>query len=258
MREVTLLEMLQKGVHFGHQESRWHPKMKPYIFTSRNGIHIIDLEKTLEKLQQASAFLRGVARRGGVVLFVGTKRQAKDIVRRSAEAVGMPWATERWIGGLLTNFETILQLIRKYKSLQAQAASGEFAKYTKKEQLMFQKELTRHQRLVGGIVSLEKLPDAVLIVDLRKERTALAEARKVHLPIVAMVDTNTNPEAVSYPIPANDDATKSIDLIVTLLTEAIREGLDDRAAEVLAKEKAEAEAAATPPPSVVAVSEGKT
>lgn len=253
MREVTLLEMLQKGVHFGHQESRWHPKMKPYIFTSRNGIHIIDLEKTQAKLAEAAAFLKGIAKRGGVVLFVGTKRQAKDIVRSAAESVGMPSVTERWIGGLLTNFETIIKSTRKFKSLESQAASGEFAKYTKKEQLEFRREIERLRELVGGIVSLERLPDAVFFVDLRKEKTALAEARKMKVPTVAIADTNTNPEAVAYPIPANDDATKSIDLIVNLMAEAIREGLDERATEALAKEKAEVEAAgaATVAPSTV-------
>ncbi|MFA6042336.1 MAG: 30S ribosomal protein S2 [Patescibacteria group bacterium] len=224
MREVTLLEMLQKGVHFGHQESRWNPKMDQYIFTSRNGIHIINLESTLAKLQAAAVFAQTVGKGGGNVLFVGTKRQAKDIVRRAAEDCGMPFAVERWIGGTLTNFSTIHELIKKLRRLKSEKSVGLFEKYTKKERLSFQDEIEKLQRDIGGMEYMDTLPAALFVVDAAKERTAVREARKMNIPIIAMCDTNANPDAVQYAIPANDDATKSIDLVATVLAEAIAEG----------------------------------
>lgn len=224
MREVTLLEMLQKGVHFGHQESRWNPKMDQFIFTSRNGIHIINLESTLAKLQAAAVFAQTVGKAGGNVLFVGTKRQAKDIVRRAAELCGMPFAVERWIGGTLTNFSTIHELIKKLRRLKSEKAVGLFEKYTKKERLTFQDEIEKLQRDIGGMEYMDALPAALFVVDAAKERTAVREARKMNIPIIAMCDTNANPDAVQYAIPANDDATKSIDLVATVLAEAIVEG----------------------------------
>jgi small subunit ribosomal protein S2 len=224
MREVTLLEMLQKGVHFGHQESRWNPKMRPYIFSSRNGIHILNLEATRDKLLAAANFASTIAQQGGVILFVGTKRQAKAIVQRQAETCGMPYAVERWIGGTLTNFNTIHELIKKLRRLKSEQAVGLFEKYTKKERLSFQKEITKLQTEIGGMENMDHIPQALFIVDAAKERTAVREARKMNVPIIAICDTNSNPDVAQYAIPANDDATKSIDLITGLISEAVNVG----------------------------------
>lgn len=225
MRDITLLELLKSGVHFGHQTGRWHPKMKRYIFSSRNGVYIIDLEKTKTLLEKAYAFVRDTVAKGGTILFVGTKRQAKDIVQETAQRVGAPYVTERWIGGTFTNFETVSRQLKKLKKLKDERDSGAWEKkYKKHEQLVFTEEIERLEKLMGGFASLQKLPDAVFIIDLRNEKTAVLEAKKVGMPIIAMVDTNVNPEYATYPIPANDDATKSIELITNLMAEAITEG----------------------------------
>lgn len=224
MQEPTLLELLKSGVHFGHQTSRWHPRMKPFIFTARNGIHIINLEKSLEHLKRAQAFLRDVAAQGGAALFVGTKRQAKDIVARHAADSGSLFITERWLGGLFTNFGTVSKLVQRLRKLTEDKQVGNLEKYTKKERLGFDEEIAKLEKLVGGIRELRALPQAVVIVDIKTEKTALREAKKVGLPVVAMVDTNTDPEGIAYPIPANDDATKSIELIVSCLADAVKEG----------------------------------
>lgn len=228
MREVTLVDMLKAGVHFGHQQSRWHPKMRPYIFTARNSIYIIDLEKTKAKLEEALVFVRETVKAGGSILYIGSKRQARAIVKQYAESVGMPFVIERWIGGTFTNYETIRKLIKKYKDMQAQRERGELQKYTKKERLKIEEEIDKMKKVVGGIAELGSLPAAVFIVDLKQDRTAVREAKKRGIPIVAMVDTNVSPEGITYPIPANDDATKSIELITSLITEAIRDGLAAR------------------------------
>jgi len=228
MKDVSLLELLKNGVHFGHQRSRWHPKMEPYIYMTRNGVHIINLEKTAEGLKVALEFLKGVAASGGIILFVGTKRQAKDIVQKYAKQVKMPYLTERWIGGILTNFPVIHQLIKKLRKLKSDKESGELQKYTKKEQLEFQKEIETLEKLVGGIESLEKLPQALFIIDVKKEKTAVREAVKVKIPITALVDTNNNPADVNYVIPANNDATKSIEYITSLVADSIKEGIEQR------------------------------
>ncbi len=243
----SLVEMLQAGVHFGHQASRWHPKMEQYIFTERGNIHIIDLEKTQEKLAESLEFVRGVAARGGVVLFVGTKRQAADIVKREAEACGMPYVNERWLGGTLTNFTEVKKLIRRYKMLKDQQAKGELRKYTKKEQIWFAREILELDTKVGGIASLERMPDAMYIVDLRNEKTALQEAMATGILMTAICDTNVNPEDVAHPIPANDDSVKGIALITHLISEAIQEGRKE--AEKNAAAKAKAEAKPIPPKS---------
>ncbi|MBI4598860.1 30S ribosomal protein S2 [Candidatus Uhrbacteria bacterium] len=249
----SLAEMLQAGVHFGHQSSRWHPKMEPYIFTERGGIHVINLEKTQEKLEKAVDFLRGVAARGGVILFVGTKRQASEIVKREAEACGMPYVNNRWLGGTLTNFFEIRKLIRRYKTLKDQQVKGELRKYTKKEQLWFGREIEELDRKVGGIQTVERMPDVVFIVDMKAEKTALDEARVIGTQIAALCDTNVNPDDVQWPIPANDDAVKGIDMMLRVISEAVQEGRKewDRGAAERAAVKAKADAAA--PATVVKV-----
>ncbi len=224
MKDIQLVELLKAGVHFGHQRSRWHPKMKPYIFTVRNGICIIDLEQTSAKLKEALAFVRDVRAKGGIILFVGTKRQAQTIVKAAAERVHMPAVTERWIGGTFTNFATVSKIINKLTTLKSDRASGKLEKYTKKERLVMDREIERLEKVVGGIEQLQKLPEAVFVVDIKHERTAVREAQKMRLPIIALVDTNTDPGGIAYPIPANDDATKSIQLMANAIADAVDEG----------------------------------
>lgn len=246
MTEPTLLELLKSGVHFGHQTAKWHPRMKPFIFTSRNGIHIIDLEKSLEMLRRAQDFVRDLAARGGMLLFVGTKRQAKPILQAAAERSTSPFVTERWLGGLFTNFGTVGKVIDRLRSLTADREAGRLEKYVKKERVRFDEEIAKLEKLVGGMRTLSKLPDAVFVVDIKTEKTAVREAKKVGLPIVAMVDTNTDPEGITYPIPANDDATKSIELISRVLADAVLEGKADFA-EAQAQKMAAAASAVVEP-----------
>jgi small subunit ribosomal protein S2 len=222
MQEVSLLDMLKAGVHFGHQKQRWHPKMKPYIYTTRAGVHIIDLEQTAAKLSAACDFITATVKTGGTVLFVATKRQAQSIVKTVADEVHMPSITNHWIGGTLTNFDTIHKLISRLKDLRSKRERGELAKYTKLEQLQFSKEITDLEKSVGGIEKMSTLPQALFIVDLKTEKTALREARKKKIPIVAIVDTNCNPDLVDYPIPANDDATKSLQFLMRIITATIK------------------------------------
>ncbi len=198
--------------------------MEPYIYTTRAGVYIIDLEKTAEKLAEACDFISSVVSKGGKVLFVATKRQATTIVKKAAEETGMPHVTNRWIGGTLTNFENISKLARRLKDLRAKQEKGELSKYTKRERLNFSEEIEYLESLVGGIQDLNKLPEIVFIVDLKKEKTAIREARKKKVPIVGIVDTNCNPELVDYPIPSNDDATKALKFMINVITESIQEG----------------------------------
>ncbi len=242
-------ELLRAGVHFGHQSSRWHPKMAPYIYTAKNGRHIIDVKKTAQKLEEAAQHLQKIVADGGTVLFVGTKSQAQPIVEKYATEVGMPYVRGRWIGGLLTNFGEVKKTIRRYIDLLKQREAGQWAKYTKKEQVLLQKEVEKLATFVSGLVTLEKLPQAIVIVDIRTEKTALQEANVVHVPVFAFCDTNVNPRGVKHMIPANDDATKGIDLLMGVLTEAVKEGLNNRkvvAAKVVkpAEEKPKKKAAA--------------
>jgi small subunit ribosomal protein S2 len=220
----TLLELLKAGAHFGHQQSRWHPKMEPFIFGARGGVHIVDLDKTLVELEKALAYLKNLASEGKVVLFVGTKRQTREYIKAAAEACGMPFLVERWIGGLLTNFEEMKRRLRKYSGMKGEIASGEVEKYTKKEQAKFKKELEKMDRYLIGLTTLERLPDALYVADMRTEKTALAEATRKQVPIVAVCDTNVDPSDVDYPIPGNDDAVNSIKLFADLMAEAINEG----------------------------------
>jgi len=220
----TIEEMLKAGMHFGHQTSKWHPKMEPFIFSQRKGTHIIDLVKTRKKLKEALDFINQSVKEGKVILFVGTKTQVKKPLKRLAQETGMPYVSERWLGGTITNFFIIKTSIKKYKDLLQKRESGELAKYTKKERLEFDREIARLETNVGGLVNLTKIPDALFIWDVKKEKTALAEANKKNIPIIAICDTNVNPTRVKYIIPANDDATKTIKLVLRLVKETIEEG----------------------------------
>jgi small subunit ribosomal protein S2 len=214
-------------MHFGHQKSRWHPKMKPYIFGVRNGVHILDLERSVEMLQVALDYVKGLAATGKVVLFVGTKRQAQPLVRAAAESCGMPFLTERWIGGVLTNFDETKQRIKKYKNLKQQIATGEIEKYTKKEQLDLIKSVAKMDKYLAGLTTMEKMPDAMFIIDMRVCKTAVNEGLRTNVPIIGVCDTNVNPDQATYIIPANDDAVNSIKTISNLIAEAINEGKAD-------------------------------
>ncbi len=228
MQEITLLEMLKSGVHFGHQQKYWHPKMKPYIHTNRAGLYIIDLEKTAIKLKEALEFVRKISSQNGKILFVSTKRQAQAIVKKVVNEIGMPYATDKWIGGTLTNFDNIKKLVNRLKDLRQKKEKGELEKYTKREQLKMDEEMEYLELSVGGIQDLDKLPAALFVIDMKKEKTAVREAIKMKVPIVAMCDTNVNPELADYPIPANDDATKSIKLIVGAIQDAIMTGRSEQ------------------------------
>ncbi len=254
MRDIVLLDMLKAGLHFGHQQSRRHPKMDPFIFTTRGGVSIINLEKTKTLLTQAGAYAQEVVAGGGTVLFVGTKRQARDIIITAAQTAGMPYVVDRWIGGLFTNFSHVRQLIISLDRLKTQRASGELGKYTKKEQLDFEAEITRLEKLVGGLGAMERLPQAIFVVDIKTEKTAVREARAVNIPILAMCDTNVNPAPIQFPIPSNDDATKAVTYVTGLLVEAITEGRrhHDQRLAAAAREAAETAAAAEPEPVVAA------
>jgi len=217
-------QLLEAGVHFGHQTRRWNPKMRPFIFTERNGIHIIDLQQTVTRLEEAINFVRDVVASGGDVLIVGTKKQARDTVEAEAKRCGMPYVNTRWLGGTLTNFRTIQQRIRYLKELEAAMERGDFARRPKKEQLKIQEEIERLNRYFGGIKNMERLPAAVFIIDTVKEAIAVHECERLGIPIVALVDTNCDPDPITYPIPSNDDAIRAIKLILGKIADAIVEG----------------------------------
>lgn len=217
----TVAEMLEAGMHFGHRTYKWHPKMKPYIFEARKGIHIINLEKTREQLERALDFMtRGIAE-GKTVLFVGTKSQIKEQLKAMAQETGMPYVTERWLGGTLTNFPIIKNSIRTYVDLLEKKESGRLEKYTKKERIQFDRQIAKLSLSVGGLVTLNRTPDMIFIWDIKHEETALAEAKKKRIPIIAICDTNVNPNGIDYVIPANDDASKTIDLVLNVLKDAV-------------------------------------
>jgi small subunit ribosomal protein S2 len=217
-------ELLEAGVHFGHQTHRWNPKMKRFIYGARNGIYIIDLHETLRRMEDAYAFVRGIAANGGQVLFVGTKKQAQDAVYESAQRCGMHFVTHRWLGGMMTNFPTIQQRIRRMRELREMEANGTFDRLPKKEVIKLREELTKLDRTLAGIEHLRTAPDAIFIVDVKKENIAILEARRLDIPVVAVVDTNCDPDMVDYVIPANDDAIRAIRLISHKLSEAVIEG----------------------------------
>ena len=228
MARTNYKELLDAGVHFGHLTRKWNPKMSKYIFMERNGIHIIDLNKTIVKLDQATTALKNIVKSGRKVLFVATKKQAKEIIAEEAKGCNMPYVTERWLGGMLTNFATVRKSIKKMGNIDKMEKDGTFKVLSKKERLMIQRERTKLENILGGISDLNRLPAALFIVDVKKEHIAVAEALKLNIPIFAMVDTNSDPTTVDFPIPANDDASKSITLISKVVGEAIREGLDER------------------------------
>ena len=224
MSVVSMKDLLESGVHFGHRTHKWHPQMKPYIFTERNQIHILDLQKTVKALEEAYEAVRDTVTKGGKVLFVGTKRQAQETIQLEASRCGMPWVTARWLGGTLTNWTTIRQRINELERLERMRERGDFARITKKEALGLERQIERLEMLLGGIRSMVSVPDMLFIVDVRREGTAVHEANLLNIPIVAMVDTNCDPRPIDYVIPSNDDAIRAIKLIVGKVADAVLEG----------------------------------
>lgn len=223
MAVISMKQLLEAGVHFGHQTRRWNPKMKPYIFTERNGIYIIDLQKTVKKVEETFNFVKDLAADGGKILFVGTKKQAQNSVQEEAERSGMFYVNHRWLGGTLTNFETIKKRIQRLKDLEKMEEDGTFDVLPKKEVVLLRKEMDRLEKFLGGIKEMNSLPDAVFIIDPRKERIAVAEARKLGIPIIAIVDTNCDPDEIDYIIPGNDDAIRAVKLLTAKMADAVLE-----------------------------------
>ncbi len=226
MSQFSMKQLLESGVHFGHQTRRWHPKMAPYLFGQRNGIHIIDLQKTLKMANEAYQFMNALAVAGGRVLFVGTKRQARDAIREEAGRAGQFYVNHRWLGGALTNFSTVQQSVRKMKDLQRQKEEGVFELLTKKEALQLQRKLEKLERSLGGIKEMLSLPDCLFVIDIRKEALAVAEARKLGIPVVAVVDSNCDPSGIDYVIPGNDDAIRAIRLFCSKMADGLIEGAE--------------------------------
>ena len=224
MAVISMKQLLEAGVHFGHQTRRWNPKMAKYIFTERNGIYIIDLQKTVRKVDEAFNFIRSVAQEGKKVLFVGTKKQAQEAVKEEATRAGMFYVNERWLGGMLTNFQTIQKRIKRLKQLEQMEQDGTFEVLTKKEVLALRHEMEKLEKFLGGIKEMNRLPGALYVVDPRKERIAVAEARKLGIPIVAIVDTNCDPDEIDYVIPGNDDAIRAVRLLTSRMADAVIEG----------------------------------
>ncbi|RBW69872.1 30S ribosomal protein S2 [Bacillus taeanensis] len=223
MAVISMKQLLEAGVHFGHQTRRWNPKMKTYIFTERNGIYIIDLQKTVKKVEEAFNFVREIAANDGTILFVGTKKQAQDSVKEEAARAGQYFINQRWLGGTLTNFETIQKRIQRLKDLEKMQEDGTFEVLPKKEVILLKKEMDRLEKFLGGIKDMNRLPDALFVIDPRKERIAVAEARKLNIPIVAIVDTNCDPDEVDYVIPGNDDAIRAVKLLTAKMADAVLE-----------------------------------
>ena len=228
MPRTNFKELLDAGVHFGHLKRKWNPAMAPYIFMERNGIHIIDLEKTVVKIDEAASAIKHIAKSGKKVLFVATKKQAKEIVAEKVKAVNMPYVTERWPGGMLTNFPTIRKAVKKMSSIDKMATDGTFLNLSKRERLQVTRQRAKLEKTLGSIIDLTRLPSALFIVDVTKEHIAVREAKRLGIPVFAMVDTNSDPSDIEFPIPANDDASKSISLIIGILCQAIEEGLGER------------------------------
>jgi len=242
----SVVDMLKAGLHFGHKKSRRHPKMDQYIYTTKGELCIIDVRQTSDLLGKALEYLSSVAQRGGTVLLVSTKKQSQALLEKYAKECDMPYVSERWLGGTVTNYPVISQLIKKLKKLKEKRESGELAKYTKKEQLEFTREIEELELSIGGMQYMTKLPDVIFILDLKKDKTALDEAIKKNIPVVAVCDTNTNPEKVTYVIPGNDDAIKSIDMILGLVAKAINEGRAKKAADMPVVETKKEEKKAAP------------
>ncbi len=223
MSVISMKQLLEAGVHFGHQTRRWNPKMKRYIFTERNGIYIIDLQKTVKKVEEAYRTMRDIAAEGGDILFVGTKKQAQEAVKEEATRAGMYFVNQRWLGGTLTNFQTIQKRIKRFKDIEKMQEDGTFEVLPKKEVVQLKKELERLEKFLGGIKDMKGLPGALFIIDPRKERIAVAEARKLHIPIIGIVDTNCDPDEIDHVIPANDDAIRAVKLLTSKMADAILE-----------------------------------
>jgi small subunit ribosomal protein S2 len=238
MITINLMDMLKAGVHFGHKTSLWNPKMAGYIYAQRNNIHILDLEKTKAKLSLALSFAKEVAARGGIILFVGTKRQAKDVVKKAAESCGMPYVVTRWLGGMFTNFRTIQKTIKKMERYEKMIQDGEIKKYTKKEQLMIAREVEKMKLFFSGFKDVKKLPDAVFVLDVKYDHIPVEEARQSKVKVVGLVDTNSDPSKVDYIIPSNDDAIKVIEFMANAMAEAISEGKNSAASNVVVAEGA--------------------
>ncbi len=242
MAVVSMKSLLEAGVHFGHQTRRWNPKMAPYIYTERNGIYIIDLQKTVKKIEEAYSFIRELAANGENVLFVGTKKQAQDAIKEESERVGQYFVNARWLGGMMTNFKTMRTRIDRLAQLRKMQEDGTFAMLPKKEVIKLEGEIAKLEKYLGGVKEMKKLPGALFIVDPRKERNAIAEARKLRIPIVAIVDTNCDPDEIDYVIPGNDDAIRAIRLIVATMANAIQEGRQGEAYNEAPAEEAAVEA----------------
>ncbi len=247
MLSIGIKELLDAGVHFGHQTRRWNPKMKPFIFDARNGIHIIDLSKSLAQLDAACTFLRESVTKGGRVIFVGTKKQAQQAIKDTAKECGQFWVTERWLGGTLTNFATIRRSMNRMKEIEKMEADGSINNYVKQEQSSIRREAARLVKYFDGIRGMEKHPAAMFVVDIKREHNAVAEARKLKIPVVAVVDTNCDPDLVDYPIPANDDAIRSVRMILSVVGQAVTQARAEHEAK-FGRRKAEEEAATTATP----------
>ncbi|GAB1416988.1 30S ribosomal protein S2 [Paludibacter sp.] len=243
MSRTNFEQLLEAGCHFGHLKRKWNPAMAPYIFMERNDIHIIDLHKTVAKIDEAADAMKSIARAGKKILFVATKKQAKDVVADKAKAVGMPYITERWAGGMLTNFPTIRKAIKKMSTIDKMTTDGTFENISKREKLQISRQREKLEKNLGSIVDLTRLPSALFVVDVMKEHIAVKEAQRLGIPVFGIVDTNSNPHGIDFVIPANDDATKSVEVILTALTSAIQEGLEERKVE---KVDAEASEQSTP------------
>jgi small subunit ribosomal protein S2 len=242
--ETTIKELLEAGAHFGHQTSRWDPRMKKYIFTKRNGIHIIDLEQTSAMLSKAREFVRQMVAEGGTILFVGTKKQAQEAIEAEAKRCGMPYVNQRWIGGILTNFNTIQARIDYLVRLEDQQVRGEFTRLPKKEGMKLEEEIVRLNRQLGGIKEMTRLPTALFVIDTVKEKIALAEAKRIGITIVAVADTNSNPEEIDHPVPANDDAIRAVKLVCSKIADAVIEGKAIQTPPITEKEPEQADAVA--------------
>lgn len=237
--KVEIKDLLEAGAHFGHKSEKWNPKMEPFIFTKKGGIHVIDLTKTKVKLEEALDFLETAAKEGKTILFVGTKKQAQEIVKSEAERAGMPYVSERWLGGILTNFQTIIKQVKKLVSLRSEKINNAWEMFSKKERAVQQKELEKLEKSIGGLENLRDLPDVLYVVDSVKEHLAIKEAKRLAIPVVAIVDSNANPEIIDYPIPSNDDALKVIKFITAKVADAILEAKPKEIEEKEFKEEAE-------------------
>jgi small subunit ribosomal protein S2 len=248
MISIGIKELLEAGVHFGHQTRRWNPKMKPFIFDARNGIHIIDLSQTVKQLDTACEFLAGCVRKGGSVLFVGTKKQAQEAVKDAAKVCGQHYVTERWLGGTLTNFKTVRNSLNRLKEIEKMDTDGTINQYVKQEQSMLRREAARLVKNLDGIRSMDKHPEAMFVIDIKREHNAVAEARRLKIPLVAIVDTNCDPDLVDYPIAGNDDAIRSVRLILATLIQALTQARGEYEAKFAARKQAAAAEAVAPAP----------